>query len=107
MKHNGTSYSWIVKSVIALMAISSIGCGTGYKGSGNAGQNSAAAVDPKQAQNAVDSAQAASDSAQKAMTDANKAMADIVDANGNLNFSIFFPKAGSNNVHTQGILAPL
>lgn len=99
MKHN-----WIARGAVAILAVSAVGCGDGFKSGANGGGIAAASI--QSSNDSVAKAEAAQQSAIQAMSDANDAIASISDSNGNINMNLF-KSSGSAPVQTQGLLAPL
>ncbi len=95
--------TWITRSMVAVMAISAIGCGQGFKTGNKSASNGVQAVDVS---DQLAKAQAAAKAAEVAMTEADAAVAQMTDKNGNINVSLF-TKSSTNSVQTQGLLAPL
>lgn len=97
-------------SLAAVFAVSSIGCGQGFKTS-SANQSKATetgglSVTPDISAS-LKKAEEAAASAQTAMVDANNALKEIQDENGNINLGLFIRPQTSSKVEVQSLLSPV
>jgi len=93
----------IAGSVLAIFAVSTIGCGQGLRSSGGTGKVTASHVEDISKE--VQKAEQANEEAQNAILEANLALASIQDEKGNIKISLF--KKSTSEVNTTGLLTPV
>lgn len=106
----GITRKYLAVSIASVFALSSIGCGQGFRTNSKATEVGSAGLGGKEPVNIDDQlakAQAASEEAQKAMAAADAALAEIMDSNGNIKINIFGTKSVNSQTRTAGLLAPL
>lgn len=100
----GKYNKYIAVTIASVFAMSSVGCGQGFRTSSGASTMGGQSVNIN---DSLNSAQKATDEAQKAMAEADAALADIMDANGNIKLNLFSSSSVNSQTHTAGLLSPI